>query len=389
MHKHGLLTLSVFGLVLTGCGDSGHSGGTALPTTTVTRSAGAMPGATTAPAATASPGPVDGEILGAGLLALACTGTGLQLQRIDLITGRVLGRRQLPEAVPGTLAPEPLLGGPGCLQVSGGLGGRPSGLFLRQRLDHDLRRVTAEHSVQPDNARHIGYIDMSNGHFTDLSAPGNSGFSAHTVGDSQGVFSPNDGQLWFITESNTFTSVDVNTGVRRTRGKAPASASFAVAAGSDLPVLAGRLPNPAGTMAVSEGNSQGLLRLFTGADMASSTAPIRYSGGGSGDCTPTTWVSSTVVLCERTGINEPPPPLLIDVTGKAKPVPALPANSRDNERFVADPKTGQIAFISTLGTAVALYRADAHRPGDQPTKVKDLEDSTSSTYITSLLSLTS
>ena len=301
-------------------------------------------------------------------------------------------------------------------------------LHLREEFDRDYTRVAVvDREHFPDESRHVGYIDIATGTFTDVTAmTTKSGFSAHVPIDVNPLFDPKANVFWFLRDTGEIIAVNLDTGTSEVRAQtpagqtgSPATASFVVAPGSDQPVAGTGgsgtvrscddiLPNPSGTVAAIDmellnGTAQeiGLFTDFTdtlatsaddvaGNDvaLAAKAAIVMVDGGpppnslGSGGphCLPLAWVSDNTLVCDRRQGPGGPGDLALDKLaagqGATTSTLLLPPSERQNYGPVISPDGSTIAFLSQQGSSViadnvSLYTIAVDQPGSEPARVGD------------------
>lgn len=293
----------------------------------------------------------------------------------------------------------------GCVGYTGG-----EGLRSRETFSPDFTKYAAVQTNSADGSTRAGYYDLDSGQWTaapvDPSAP--SGFG-QVVSQSDAVFSPTTGYLWFRSGSD-IVSVQpgsdaihdrqalpwLTTEASNARHCAPvavtgyvppgcATPHFLLTPGTDAPVVSTELfPNPSGTFGIGptfrlDGTSLEKPVLYTPDQMRASGFASGQGPGQSGAavaCGPVAWLSDTKFICAGAKAVQ-----IADISNPAigSIVPLLPTNTVYNWSFVANPKNQNVAFLSSPvqgavnNATTSLFVTNAATPGVQPTKVVELD----------------
>jgi hypothetical protein len=321
--------------------------------------AGCQAGDASAPTVTPSnaltPTPSPTGLGGPGILLAKCPGDGsIEFMLIDPATGEKTADHSY-HAAQNVVCPN-------------GDGGEV--LHFRETFSPDLTKFAATQQNQADGSTTAGYYDLASGAWTpappDPGAP--TGFGA-VPNESNPVFSPTTGDLWF-SSGTAVMSATPGSGVISNRQELPGpAASFLLAPGSDSLVLDDRLPNPSGTSAVSIDSlafsPPNTTRLYDAQGM-------RAPGPGQSlnidaDCNPKTWISDTKFVCWA-GTDGPQ---IADVSTTGTLTPLLPTNTLHNVSFIGNPRSHNVAFLSAQAETLRLATTDAATPGAQPRIIID------------------
>lgn len=324
------------------------------------------------------------------------TSSTLSLQWIDPQTGRVTSTLKTKEIY---LSPDGhrMVIGRGC---------------LREQFNSDFTRTAlVDESVRDDGSRHVGYVDLTTGRVTDVTASGigpSAGFAAPALPqDDDPLFSPGKEEFVFARGQDVI-GVDLKSMARTTRahrgidglGKPFPTNGLVVAPGSGAILASDAIPNPSGTRAVSSDpldtvdHEQPFPTLLVWDDLSQTLDPnakgrkIRITnlpetpwGGPYGgmwnliDCAPAAWIDDSTFICDEglAALVESQSLQVITLQGGQSEVSGrslLPTNVRKNSNPVVDPSGTSVAFYSSAPGQASIYRVPAS--GGTPTKVADL-----------------
>lgn len=273
-----------------------------------------------------------------------------------------------------------------------GTGGGAFSLHTREQFDAGFGRVAVTTGKLADGSQHIGYVDLANKQFVDLSGSGGSGFSSAIAIDSEPVFSPGGAELWFLRDGKDIYSTDLSGGhlTKRFSPPPPPNAGdprFLVEPGTNQPIVYNPdlsqfrvLPNPSGNIAVAPlADQRPGIRVFTHPEDTFAD-PQKGSSVGMpnvGMCEPDAWIDDVALLCDTSG--SPPQLLITKVRPQSTSATAtafLPPNQRQNFSPVVSPDRTSVAFLSKpeSGTTTSLY-VTSTTSATEPHKVIDLPPS--------------
>ncbi len=141
---------------------------------------------------------VEAPIDGAGALLLSCGTRAVTFQRLDPVTGAVLAVKQVPTTYPAAKAAGQFVSVP--------LDCRSDPLLnieTRQRFNRDLSKVVVQESPSlKRNERHVGFVDIATGQYTDLTEMSKpTGFSATAPYDDNPFFDKQTGDVWWTRDA--------------------------------------------------------------------------------------------------------------------------------------------------------------------------------------------
>lgn len=309
------------------------------------------------------------------LVGISCFDNGLRLVAITTTDGRVAARRDVtfpPNALPTYTC-------------------RSHGYALRQTFNSDFTRIAVTITHTSDASKHVGYMDVRSGELVDLDKEEANEFAAAPRHYSS-VFDPSSDDIWYLdntdpSEGLTVQAIDPNGGSRTTVATVGSLADDFIITGrsgnlteftssGDLP-----LPNPSGT-ALAEYDSIGgealaaaltLLSVVTGHRLTSIEGRRLPVSGP----VPLVWVDDHTLVTES-DISGP-----TNTTARAMQVfrfsadlrrlvgttPLIPDSDRTNSSPVVSPDRTSVAFISSRGSTVGLYRVRIGTSAGQPTRI--------------------
>jgi hypothetical protein len=352
----------VAGLFVSACSSSGES---ATSTTVSSLSSSTTPSTST----TTTP-----SLNGHGLLTYDCASGTLSLR--DPQSGAVLASETIP--FNSTSAPTYIDAKPACGTVPLNY---HTILAFRQQFNPTFTLVTALlNQTEPDGSEHVGYVNISTGQFTDVTAlTASSGFGSTPPVDSTPIFDENGnfdflraqsdggcvvhqfslsahldtvigptndcGSYWMTEHDGKFAldSLTVSPSGDFAAGDSGAAQGSSVSAGITIEPISGPIVDSAPPDAVND---------------PSVNSPLTVEG----------WVNDETLVASSSGSQLYLVRVSATANGNVTYTPILPSNTSTEVNAVVSPSGSQLAFIATQGSANTLYIANLSGSGT-PTAV--------------------
>jgi hypothetical protein len=368
------LTISA-ALTLAGCGS--HSAeGTATSASPSQNSA--TPQTSEPPAQAAAP------MAGPGLIELRCN-QPMQLIRIDPATGATLAQQSVSftyNSAVGTVFADHY----SCAPSSAGA---PPQLETREMFSQDFTKIMVTSGTQPDGSRHVGYVTLATGEFTDLTpaVSTSSGFGAAIPVLSSPIFDAATDHRWFIDDTadgriydcssdTTCLGTVAEPGYPLSDGlRDVLHGVWQVTHGGDWPILS---PNAALMAAVGNGGYGGLVishpNHYASWINNDVHGAIVTSGGQEKQTYCAAWLTDTSILAQdsQDGSLYYVNGVKVGLSGHVTASLALPANKSTNTSYMASPDSTHFAFLSTAtgATITEIYTETlSSNPPRPPAKV--------------------
>ena len=303
-----------------------------------------------------------------GLIVLDCTGEQMRLETIDPASGQVTGSEVVPKQFDDPVFPAPEY------DLTATCGPVPDPTWhTREFFDPSFTKLVVTSTDQPDGSKHVGWLDLTTGKITDVTARDiGSAFTSQTPTDQYPKFDEITGLFWWTRsftsgQASQVLSIDPRT-MQETDHTPSSGSGFDGADGGQL-LRGNGVPDPTGTRAAVASQGPGLPPHGEGVEVFDLSQPrlsddqvtgqLHVVPGMPAFCEVQSWLDATHVILSAgspTWDYGSCPSSEVDV-GESRPslVPLLPPNDHANRDFTPSPDGKTFAFASTGNGKNGIY----------------------------------